>query len=61
MMRPPFSWLCHQETLPWCGDHLLIVSYLYMPMDLIGWIVMRPPILQLGLDLLFFMGPFVSC
>jgi hypothetical protein len=19
-MRPPFSWLCHQESLPWCGD-----------------------------------------
>jgi hypothetical protein len=21
-MRPPFSWLCHQETLPWFGDHI---------------------------------------
>jgi hypothetical protein len=20
MMRPPFSWLCHQEPLPWFGD-----------------------------------------
>ena len=60
-MRPPFSWLCHQEPLPWHGDQLLVVSYCYMPMDLIGWLVMRPTILQLGLDLLFFMGPFVSC
>jgi hypothetical protein len=22
MMRPPFSWLCHQEPLPWRGDQL---------------------------------------
>jgi hypothetical protein len=22
MMRPPFSWLCHQEPLPWFGDHI---------------------------------------
>jgi hypothetical protein len=22
MMRPPFPWLCHQETLPWRGDQL---------------------------------------
>jgi hypothetical protein len=28
-------------------------------MDLIGWLVMRPPILWLGLVLLFFLGP--SC
>jgi hypothetical protein len=21
-MRPPFSWLCHQETLPWFGDQV---------------------------------------
>jgi hypothetical protein len=55
-MRPPFSWLCHQGPLPWRGDQLLVVSYRYMPMDLIGWLMMRPPILQLGLDLLFFHG-----
>jgi hypothetical protein len=22
MMRPPFSWLCHQEPLPWFGDQI---------------------------------------
>jgi hypothetical protein len=22
MMRPPFSWLCHQEPLNWLGDHM---------------------------------------
>jgi hypothetical protein len=22
MMRPPFSWLCHQESLPWFGDQI---------------------------------------
>jgi hypothetical protein len=22
MMRPPISWLCHQETLPWYGDQI---------------------------------------
>jgi hypothetical protein len=22
MMIPPFSWLCHQEPLPWHGDHM---------------------------------------
>jgi hypothetical protein len=22
VMRPPFSWLCHQEPLPWRGDQL---------------------------------------
>jgi hypothetical protein len=21
-MRPPFSWLCHQEPLPWFGDQI---------------------------------------
>jgi hypothetical protein len=21
-MRPPFSWLCHQEPLPWRGDQM---------------------------------------
>jgi hypothetical protein len=21
-MRPPFSWLCHQEPLPWLGDQI---------------------------------------
>jgi hypothetical protein len=21
-MRPPFSWLCYQETLLWHGDHM---------------------------------------
>ena len=21
-MRPPFSWLCHQESLPWFGDQI---------------------------------------
>jgi hypothetical protein len=21
-MKPPFSWLCHQEPLPWFGDHI---------------------------------------
>jgi hypothetical protein len=26
-------------------------------MDLIGWLVMRPPILQLGLEFIYFMGP----
>jgi hypothetical protein len=57
----PFLLAMPQEPLPWRGDQPLIVSYRYMPMDLIGWLVMRPPILQLGLDLLFFMGPFVSC
>jgi hypothetical protein len=35
----------------------MVVSYRYMPMDLIGWLVMRPPILQLGLDLLFLWVP----
>jgi hypothetical protein len=29
-------------------------------MDLIGWLVIRPPIPQLGLDL-FFTSPSVSC
>jgi hypothetical protein len=28
----------------------MVVSYRYMPMDLIGWLMMRPPIIQLGLD-----------
>ena len=56
MMRPPFSWLCHQEPLPWRGDKLLVVSYRYMPMDLIGWLVMRPPILWLGLVFYYFSG-----
>jgi hypothetical protein len=28
-----------------------------MPMDLIGWIVMRPPILQLGLDFIILWVP----
>ena len=55
-MRPPFSWICHQDPLPLHGDQQLVVSYRYMPMDLIGWLVMRPPILQLGLDFLFFNG-----
>jgi hypothetical protein len=41
VMRPPFSWLCHQKPLPWRGDQLLVVSYRYMPMDLIGWLMMR--------------------
>jgi hypothetical protein len=27
VMRPPFSWLCHQEPLPWRGDQMLVVSY----------------------------------
>jgi hypothetical protein len=22
LVRPPFSWLCHQEPLPWRGDQL---------------------------------------
>jgi hypothetical protein len=22
MMRLPFSWLCHQEPLPWRGDQM---------------------------------------
>jgi hypothetical protein len=35
----------------------MVVSYRYMPMDLIGWLVMRPPILQLGLEFIYFMGP----
>jgi hypothetical protein len=26
-------------------------------MDLIGWLVMRPPILQLGLEFIYFMDP----
>jgi hypothetical protein len=21
-MRPPFSWICHQEPLPWFGDQI---------------------------------------
>jgi hypothetical protein len=21
-MRPPFSWLCHQEPIPWFGDQI---------------------------------------
>jgi hypothetical protein len=44
------------RAIPWCGDQLLVVSYRYMPMDLIG-LVMRPPILQLGLVLLFLWVP----
>ena len=30
---------------PRVDDQLLVVSYRYMNMDLIGWLVMRPPIL----------------
>jgi hypothetical protein len=35
----------------------MVVSYRYIPMDLIGWLVMRHPILQLGIEFIYFMGP----
>jgi hypothetical protein len=35
----------------------MVVSYRYMPMDLIGWLMMRPPILQSGLDLIILWVP----
>jgi hypothetical protein len=56
-MRPPFSWLCHQEPLPWLGDQRngsVIPLHAHGPNS---WLVMRPPILQLGLEFIYFMGP----
>jgi hypothetical protein len=39
----------------------MVVSYHYMPMDLIGWLVMTPPILQLGIDfIILWVPPFLS-
>jgi hypothetical protein len=34
----------------------MLFSYRYMPMDLRGWLRMRHPILQLGLDFIYFIG-----
>jgi hypothetical protein len=27
VMRPPFPWPCSQESLPWCGNQLMAMSY----------------------------------
>ena len=35
----------------------MVVSYFYMPMDLIDWLVMRLPILQLGLEFIILRVP----
>jgi hypothetical protein len=47
VMRPPFSWLCHQEPLPWFGDQIdgsVIPLHAHGPNSRL---MMRPPIHQL--------------
>jgi hypothetical protein len=53
-MRPPFSWLYHQEPLPWRGDQMngsVIPLHSHGPNRLARD---ETPILQLRLDLLFY-------
>ena len=53
-MRPPFYFLCYQDPLPLCGYQLnSSVTLLHAQ----GWLAMRPPILQLGIDFIYFIGP----
>jgi hypothetical protein len=56
-MRPPFSWLCHQEPLPWRGDQLngsVIPLHAHGPNRLARD---ETPILQLGLDFIILWVP----
>ena len=60
-MRPPFSWLYHQEPLPWCGDQLngsVILRHAYGPNRLARDETPYPPTKSW---FYYFMGPSVSC
>jgi hypothetical protein len=53
----PFSWLCHQETLPWHGDQMnisVILLHAHGPNRLARD---ETPIHQLSLEFYLFMGP----
>ena len=55
----PFFWQCHQEPLPWFGDQIYGSVIPLHAHGLIGWLLMRPPILQLGFVLLFLWVPLI--
>jgi hypothetical protein len=55
-MRPHFSWLCHQEPLPWLGDHIdgsIIPLHPHGPNRLAHDETSHPPTSTLSFDLSF--------
>jgi hypothetical protein len=61
-MRPPFPWPCNQRSLPWRGDQIMAMSYRWIPMNIMGRLVMRPPILLVrSCFIIFLRVPSVSC
>jgi hypothetical protein len=60
-MRPPFPWPCNQRSLPWRGDQIVAMTYCWIPMNIMGWLVMRPPILLVrSCFIIFLRVPLVS-
>jgi hypothetical protein len=60
-MRPPFPWPCNQRSLPWRGDQIVAMSYCWIPMNIMGQLVMRPPILLVrSCFIIFLRVPSVS-
>jgi hypothetical protein len=60
-MRPPFPWPCNQRSLPWHGDQMMAMSYCWIPMNIMGRLVMRPPILLVrSCFIIFLRVPLVS-
>jgi hypothetical protein len=45
VMRPPFLWPCNQRSLPWFGDQMWQCHTAKYSMNIMGRLVMRPPIL----------------
>ena len=61
-MRPPFSWLCHQEPLPWLGDQIdgsVIPLHAHGPNKLAHDGTSHPPTSTLSFDLSYG-SPFLT-
>ena len=60
-MRPPFPWPCNQRSLPQHGNQIMAMSCCQVPMNIMGWLVMRPPILLArSCFIIFLWVPLVS-